>query len=940
MTADNSRKKSRVEEAERNESIKLVEAIPPEQISEQDSLVLPAFLQVAPYESEECTDSSLSKDVIDLLPGSPILQSDIADCDLATISNASAEDHSSSCNSSTIGDPSTEDHSDSQVVQQQSVASETPMDVEPGDRSKTTDEPANPCQSSSTQCGSTNHWLTNFMSRTSWFWSLSTPIFLLAAISACPKLVLLWITIVLAKPVCLWSYNHFPTGWKDKLKESLPNVVRDSRFVREFSQGADQGLPFILFMMYLCCIPFALAWIAVHWLRGFSHSSSTGDASSDSFVFAQNNQSTVGHSETNFYHSRAFGVVLFAFFALGIPAFISFAVYENLGIERMMNSTEVSAITLPKSYSFPPAPSTMKIPSFLYPEPKQNEVTSPPVVENPKAHSPRETVLAREKTEGKLEQAPTGGKDTTGNQTNTGTQQGEAENVNEPELQGWTNGTIGPQGDNSTVIQGYNGYWPFLRNTGVEPKKASVFFVHFYLVSLASAISILFFRAWFSFPLNFLTDDHDVEFSESGIKRNNMKSCLLSVLTMNRWAIGGGPDSLQWSEVKSLRQFEEGFAKLTPLPETAFKKESLTYKLLNKLAAFMEGICYRPHAGNFLVFSSSEVPRDFGRSIKINLKGLSRAQRARLFYSVKKWAPHVVIHGGVEQQLLGSTVLKENRYTQLWFDLLTTRTRSRRNNVLPSGEQLKDGEYRIDQRISSGGQATTYLATKTSGEKCVLKEFILATSTAGALIESAREFEAEVGLLSQLNHPGIVRLEDFFSEDGRLYVALEYIEGQSLRQKIQHEGPLSDAEVVRIAQSICAVLEYLHSCNPPIVHRDITPENILIGPNGTIKVIDFSLAVKQDGRQTTDSCAKQAFTPPEQFREEVCVQSDIYALGATMYFLLTGLTPKPISCSSPQKKAEHVSPELNHIVERATQPELSQRYESVHWLKLDLDSLR
>jgi tRNA A-37 threonylcarbamoyl transferase component Bud32 len=487
------------------------------------------------------------------------------------------------------------------------------------------------------------------------------------------------------------------------------------------------------------------------------------------------------------------------------------------------------------------------------------------------------------------------------------------------------------------VVIGYNGYWPWIRSFSSEPTNASVFFVHFYLVSVASALCMLFFRAWFAFPLNFVSNEHDIEFTESGIKRKSLKSWFFTVLTMNRWATGGGPDSLKWSEVKELRRMEEGFTKLCPLPDTAFKKESLTYKLLNKGAAFMDGLTTRMNSGNYLIFSTKEGSSDFGRNIRINLNDLSRAQRAKLFYAVKKWAPHVVVQKTAEEQLLGSTVLRDNRYTQLWFDMLTSRTERRTDHLLTPGAGLKNGEYSIAERISSGGQATAYLAKRGSGNTCVLKEFILAASTSfGAVLESAREFESEVSMLSQLNHPGIVRLEDFFCEIGRVYVVLEHISGQSLRQKVKQEGALAEAEVVRIAASVCEVLEYLHSQTPPIVHRDITPENILIQPDGTIKVIDFSLAVKQDGRRTTDSCAKQCFTPPEQFREEVSPQSDIYALGATMYFLLTGLTPKPISVSSPKMKSPEISDEVNAIVERATQLDLSQRYENAHWLKLEL----
>ena len=120
-------------------------------------------------------------------------------------------------------------------------------------------------------------------------------------------------------------------------------------------------------------------------------------------------------------------------------------------------------------------------------------------------------------------------------------------------------------------------------------------------------------------------------------------------------------------------------------------------------------------------------------------------------------------------------------------------------------------------------------ARNTAGKQCVLKEFILAAaSNTGALVESAREFEAEASLLSQLHHEGIVRLEDFFAQAGRVYVVLEHVEGQSLRRLVTQMGPLHQDEVVRIGVALCDILNYLHTQDPPIVHRDVTPENIMI----------------------------------------------------------------------------------------------------------------
>ncbi len=749
-----------------------------------------------------------------------------------------------------------------------------------------------------------------------WFWTMRTPMVVLGAIAIAPKMLLLWMFIILAKPISVWSFKRLPPAWKTTLALSVPKRVRQSEFVRELNEGADQGLPFMLFWLYLCCIPFSLTWMAVHWFKGLLPECEPSlPADQEGFVYVQNRKANNFNSETNFYSSRAFAPVVFLFFALGIPAFFSYGIYERLGVEQTLKS----GVFLSEQ-PYPTMPSVERPNLWVGEKPSGRLRSSSPSPSS--TQEPAATVLPATRA------LPLGAPDP---HLNTVPQQGVQNIV-----------TIDPTDNNyGTVVTGYSGYWPWLRNFGVEPTKASVFFVHFYLVSLAGALCLLFFRAWFQFPLEFLTDEHEVEFTSRGVRRRSFKGWFRSVLTMNGFGNGAGPDELRWHEILSLRKLDEGFTRLYPLPEAAFRKESLTYKLLNKVAALVDGVSVRMNSDSrFLVFSAAATGSDHRRNIKVNLNDLNREQRARLFYAVKKWAPHVIIQEAAEEQLIGSTVLRDNRYTQLWFDMLTSKNRARRKTALNPGDSLKDGNYKVEDRISSGGQATTYTATNAAGERVVLKEFILSTSAeSAALVESAREFEAEVSLLSQLDHPGIVKLQDFFFEQGRVYVVLEHINGQSLRQLVQNKGPLSEAEVVRIGKSICTVLEYLHGGVPPIVHRDITPENILITDDGDVKLIDFSLAVRQDGRQTTDSCAKQCFTPPEQFREEVTVQSDLYALGATMYFLLTGSTPKPISCSSPKQKAEHVSDQVNAIIERATKLDLKDRYETAAWLKLDLEQL-
>lgn len=717
----------------------------------------------------------------------------------------------------------------------------------------------------------TNYIFKDALSLGKYLWSLRAPLLLLAAIGVCPKIVILWILVVLLKPLLSLSFKKLSPETQLKISTSIPQNLKNVGILKDLSEGADQCLPFILFWLYLCCAPLAILWIAGHYVRSFFPTKEL--QAQDGLVFSQNRKKDL-RQENNFYYSRAFAVTVAAVFALGIPAIFSYSVYKNLGVDSDLRKSPTRFYSQNYARTWLPPAQKPKFVGGFPSHPNNREL--------------------RKQNQNSNFQVP-------------------------------------------IYITSYTGYWPMLGRLWAQRSEFNVFFVHFYLVSLACALSVLFFRAWFFFPLNFLTDEHEVYLTARGIRRTTMRSWFLNVLTINRWATGGGPDSLDWSEIKSLRHLEEGFTRLSPLPETAFKKESLTYKLLNKIASFIDGLTNRVNTGNYLIFGTTEKQGDFGRNIKINLNDLSREQRAKLFYSVKNWAPHVVINQDAQESLLGSVVLQDARYTQLWFDLLTSRTKVKRQSVLTPGETLHEGAYTVEERLSGGGQATAYLAKTTTDKQVVLKEFILAISSApGALLESAREFETEVSLLSQLKHPSIVKLEDFFTEEGRVYVVLEYVPGQTLRQKVQEHGALSEVEVIKFTEKICEVLEYLHKFDPPIVHRDITPENILILPDGSIKLIDFSLAVKSDGAGSTDSCGKQAFTPPEQFRDEVCPASDIYGLGATMYFLLTGLPPKPITPSSPKQKCSDISDKLNKIVERATQLDLSNRYDSIHWMKLDL----
>jgi serine/threonine protein kinase len=128
---------------------------------------------------------------------------------------------------------------------------------------------------------------------------------------------------------------------------------------------------------------------------------------------------------------------------------------------------------------------------------------------------------------------------------------------------------------------------------------------------------------------------------------------------------------------------------------------------------------------------------------------------------------------------------------------------------------------------------------------------------------------------------------------------------------------------------MCDVLEYLHSLSPPVVHRDFTPENLILNRDGKLVLIDFNVAQQREWTTTGTVVGKHAYLPPEQFRGQPCEQSDLYAMGATIFYLCTGKDPEPISCSHPSKQNPVVDNVLDKIVSTLTAIELSDRYAAI-----------
>ncbi|MGH9548289.1 MAG: serine/threonine protein kinase, partial [Terriglobales bacterium] len=207
-----------------------------------------------------------------------------------------------------------------------------------------------------------------------------------------------------------------------------------------------------------------------------------------------------------------------------------------------------------------------------------------------------------------------------------------------------------------------------------------------------------------------------------------------------------------------------------------------------------------------------------------------------------------------------------------------------------------------------------------------LKESVLPIDTDERTRLKAKElFEREARLLAKIEHPQIAKVLDYFVDNGRDYIVLQYIPGASLRQLVQAKDARVSADAMVWAKQIVQILAHLHAMDPPIIHRDLTPDNLIIGPDGKVTLIDFGASNEFVSQATGTLVGKQAYIPPEQFRGKAQPKSDIFAFGATLSFLLTGDDPEPLSTSHPKESNRAISEEVDSLVAQCTALEPDER---------------
>ncbi|MDJ0647199.1 MAG: FHA domain-containing serine/threonine-protein kinase [Xenococcaceae cyanobacterium MO_188.B19] len=262
-------------------------------------------------------------------------------------------------------------------------------------------------------------------------------------------------------------------------------------------------------------------------------------------------------------------------------------------------------------------------------------------------------------------------------------------------------------------------------------------------------------------------------------------------------------------------------------------------------------------------------------------------------------------------------------------------------------EEKLIGSYQILKTLGKGGMGITYLvldrknAQQGKRSLSVLKEM----KADMVRVSKARElFEREARILKSLNHPNIPKYYDFFVENDRKYLVMELIHGQNLENFTRQRGAINSTRVIKWMIQVCDVLDYLHNLEPSLVHRDIKPANLILrNLDGNLMLLDFG-AVKELGTSLDTRIGVEGYSAPEQYSGKPCIQSDIYAVGSTMVFLLTGKTPMQYYRYKKNKyeiETEHIpdlSPELGAIIKKCCEPDPRDRYQSAKELKESLKS--
>ncbi|HEX9035960.1 MAG TPA: protein kinase [Ktedonobacterales bacterium] len=264
------------------------------------------------------------------------------------------------------------------------------------------------------------------------------------------------------------------------------------------------------------------------------------------------------------------------------------------------------------------------------------------------------------------------------------------------------------------------------------------------------------------------------------------------------------------------------------------------------------------------------------------------------------------------------------------------------------------GRYRVIRIVGRGGLGTVYQVSDiVYGANAIFALKELADTNPGA----RKQFELEARWLRELNHDSIPKVRESFEWDGRVYLVMDFVDGENLEQYLHRTGrPLPEAQALRWMLPICDALHYLHTRTPPLLHRDVKPANIIVTPGGHPVLVDFGIAKAHlPGMNQTVTFVRKAgtegYAPPEQYAATGMTGpwSDVYALGATIYQLITGRVPptaveritETSPMAGPRDLVPTISPLTNQAILRALDLKPAARFQTViEFASALTDSLR
>jgi eukaryotic-like serine/threonine-protein kinase len=242
--------------------------------------------------------------------------------------------------------------------------------------------------------------------------------------------------------------------------------------------------------------------------------------------------------------------------------------------------------------------------------------------------------------------------------------------------------------------------------------------------------------------------------------------------------------------------------------------------------------------------------------------------------------------------------------------------------------------YYITRVIKSGGQGSVFETIGDDGKVYAVKEMIDNFTNPKDRTEASDRFEAEAKMLRRLSHPRIPKVYADFKDEGREYLAMDFVRGEDLEEVIRkHPGGVPEQQMLEWADEICDVLGYLHNHKPePIIFRDMKPSNVMIEPDGKVKLIDFGIAKVFQRAERGTQIGTPGYAPPEQYQGLATVESDIYALAATLHHMLTGRDPRdepPFSFPPVYGLKPTISKRTSEALQKALQMNPDDRFQSI-----------